>query len=63
MTTVRIGLCDSRYDYLTNHNGNAEDALDAATLKKTMKRVHKLVREEAKKVGNENVFMAIHLTR
>jgi predicted esterase len=45
------------YDYLTNHNGNAEDALDAATLKKTMKRVHKLVREEAKKVGNENVFL------
>jgi predicted esterase len=45
------------YDYLTNHNGKAEDLVDEKTMKKTVKRVHTLVRQEAKKVGNKNVFL------
>jgi predicted esterase len=47
----------SWYDYLNNHNGYAPDDVGEASLKKTMKRVHTLVRQEAKKVGNENVFV------
>jgi predicted esterase len=45
------------YDYLTDRKGNAEDLLDEKTLKNTAKRVHKLIREESKKVGSENVLL------
>jgi predicted esterase len=57
ITCFNGGKTAAWYDYLTNHEGEREDLVNMKTLKKTMKRVHTVVRQEAKKVGSQNVFL------
>lgn len=45
------------YDYLTDHGGKTEDDFDAESLEESVARVHRVLAEEAGKVGSHRVFI------